>query len=252
MSTAVWHRGHTFLSVIDTGPPSGGAIAAGAPGGVGGTGGGDGGCTSCFRARRSPKIRNTRSTTAIRTAAMRAIGDCRVRAKVCDALPWAPNGSSTSTRRTTFESATSRVVQTTEVAPTWSVRSGIVSVPIVTLAHTWRYDDTNTLSDTVQENVTDVAASMVWPAEGATMATMGEPFAGSPGSVPREKSCGPLVSEHAASRWRIRPGPGAGASPMIVLPGSQVKVPPLVALNSTRSTTMSRPPAGAEAPRGFL
>src|SRR5207247_4341180 len=71
MSTAVWHRGHTFLSVIDTGPPSGGAIAARAAGGVGGTdgtGGGDGGCSSCLRARRSPKIRDTRSTTAVRTA----------------------------------------------------------------------------------------------------------------------------------------------------------------------------------------
>src|SRR5438046_9241933 len=219
MSTAVWHRGHTFLSVIDTGPPSGGAIAAGAPGGVGGTGGGDGGCSSCFRARRSPKIRNTRSTTAIRTAAMRAIGDCRVRAKVCDALPWAPNGSSTSTRRTTFESAPSRVVQTTEVAPTWAVRDGLVSVPIVTLAHTWRCDDRNTSSDTVQENVTDVAASMVWPAEGARMATMGEPFAGSPGSVPRERSCGPVVSARAAPRWSIRPGPGGGASPLGAVPG---------------------------------
>src|SRR5437667_2113390 len=163
MSIAVWHRGHTFLSVIDTGPPSGGAIAAGAAGEVGGTdgtGGGDAGCSSCFRARRSPKIRNTRSTTAIRTAAMRAIGACRVMAKVCDALPWAPNGSSTFTRRTTFESATSRVVQTTEVAPTWSVRSGIVSLPIVTLGHTCRYDGTKTSSDTVQDDVTDVAASM--------------------------------------------------------------------------------------------
>src|SRR5947199_5409278 len=141
MSTAVWHRGHTFLSVIDTGPPSGGAIAAGAAGGVGGTGGadgGDGGCSSCFRARRRPKIRNTRSTTAIRTAAMRAIGDWRVRAKVCDALPWAPKGSSTYTRRKKFESATSRVAKTTEDAPAWSVRSGIVSLPIVTLAHPWR------------------------------------------------------------------------------------------------------------------
>src|SRR5436190_20403272 len=144
MSTAVWHRGHTFLSVIDTGPPSGGAIAAGAAGGVGGTdgtGGGDGGCSSCFRARRSPKIRNTRSTTAIRTAAMRAIGDCRVRAKVCDALPWAPNGSSTSTRRTTFESATSRVLQPTGAAPTWSDRSGMVSVTTVRLAPTCELDD---------------------------------------------------------------------------------------------------------------
>src|SRR6266480_168085 len=200
MSTAVWHRGHTFLPATDTGPPSGGATAAGAVGGVGGAGGGDGGCSSCFRARRRPKIRNNRSTTAIRTAAMRAIGDWRVRAKVCDALPWAPKGSSTSTRRTTFESATSRVAQTTEVAPAWSVRSGIVSLPIVTLAHTWRYDDTNKSSDTVQENVTEVAASMVWPGEGTMMATAGGgPFAGTPGSVAREKSAGSFVSVQAAS-----------------------------------------------------
>src|SRR5439155_25610144 len=134
---------------------------------------GNGGCCACCRARRRPKIRNTRSTTAIRTAAMRATGDWRVRANVCDALPWAPKGCSTSTRRTTFDSATSRVVQTTEVAPAWSVRSGIVSLPIVTLAHTWRQDDTNTLSDTVHEKVTEVAASRLCPGQGTMIATPG-------------------------------------------------------------------------------
>src|SRR5437016_10066633 len=109
----------------------------------------------------------------------------------------------------------------------------------------------NTSSDIVQVNVTMVAAGTCWPEAGTTIATVGRPFADVPGSIAREKSRGSFVSVQLASRWRICPGPGAGASPRIVLPGSQKSVPLRVALNSTRSTTMSCPLAVAAPSLGF-
>ena len=80
----------------------------------------------------------TMRTTAIRIAAMRAIGDCRVKENVVDAVAWAPNGSWTSTRKAKSVATMSRVVHVTDVTPVWSTTSGIVSFPIVTFAHTWR------------------------------------------------------------------------------------------------------------------
>src|SRR5207245_1068475 len=145
----------------------------------------------------------------------------------------------------------SGVIHGTEVAPIASTKSAIVWLPIVTLTHTWRYDARNTSSDIVQVRVTAPAAGRACPFVGDVIVTVGGPFAGSPGSMPRLKSPGRFVSVQFASRCRMRPGPGAGASPMIVFPGSQSSVPPRVALNSTRSTTMSRPAADALAPPGF-
>src|SRR3989440_12353930 len=109
----------------------------------------------------------------------------------------------------------------------------------------------NTSSDMVQVNVTAVAAGICWPGDGTVIATVGRPFAAVPGSIAREKSGGSFVSVQLPSRWRICPGPGASASPRIVLPGSQDRVPLRVALNSTRSTTISCPPAVAAPPLGF-
>src|SRR2546423_3800608 len=109
----------------------------------------------------------------------------------------------------------------------------------------------DTSSDIVQVNVTMVAAGTCWPDAGTTIATVGRPLARIPGSIAREKSRGSFVSVQLPFRWRICPGPGAGASPRIVLPGSQERVPLRVALNSRRSTTMSCPPAVADPPLGF-
>src|SRR2546430_6048503 len=85
----------------------------------------------------------------------------------------------------------------------------------------------------VQVNVTALAAGICWPGDGTVIATVGRPLAGIPGSVVIVKSCGALVSVQLPSLWRICPGPGPGASPRIVLPGSQESVPLRVALNST-------------------
>src|SRR5437870_2253085 len=103
----------------------------------------------------------------------------------------------------------------------------------------------------VQVNVTTVAAGICWPGDGTVIATVERPFAPVPGSIAIVKSCGCLVSVQLTPRWRICPAPGAGAPPRIVLPGSQKSVPLRVALNSTRSTTMSCPLAVAAPPLGF-
>src|SRR2546426_12256944 len=100
-------------------------MGGGAAGALGGVTGGDTGISSCFRARRNPKMTKTRSTTAMRIAAMRAIGDCRVKENLWDAVAGTPNGSWTSTRKTKSVATMSLVVHVTEVTPVRSTTSGI-------------------------------------------------------------------------------------------------------------------------------
>src|SRR5439155_19053489 len=201
--TWVWHRGQTFLSGASPGvtvaAPTGGRIAG--PGG--GVGGGPAGTFGFLRARRNAKRRNRPRRIAIRTATMIASGDWRVRLMVRVSLAWAPNGSSTSTRTTTSDTAMSGVVQRTDVLPTPFVRIGIVWLPMVTLTHTWRYRVRKTSSDIVQESVTAPAAGSACPFVGIVIATVGGPFAGSPGSIPIVKSDGWFVSVQLATRSRI-------------------------------------------------
>ena len=180
-----------------------------------------------------------------------ANGVWRVRLNVRLADVFAPNGSTTSTWATTPSTAMSGAVHTTEVAPAAASSSGVVTLPIVTFAQTRRSAFAKMSSDIVHANVTADAAWNVSPSVGDWIVRVGGWFAGKPGSIAREKSCGEFESVQAASRSRIRPTRGAGASPRIVFPGSHVSVPPLVALNSTRSTTMSPPPAVAPAPPGL-
>ena len=106
-------------------------------------------------------------------------------------------------------------------------------------------------SDIVHPTTKVRPAGTDWPGAGDDTRTDGTPFGGSPGSIPIRKSPAVFVSPQNAARSRIRPGPGAGTSGRIVFPGSQERVPPSEALNSTRSTTMSRPAAAAFAPSGL-
>src|SRR2546422_6223001 len=103
----------------------------------------------------------------------------------------------------------------------------------------------------IQARSTTEAAGSVWPGVGELIPSVRFDVEATPGSVVSEKSEGRFVSVQLASRSRIRPGLGAAASPKLVFPGSQFNVPREVALNSTRSTTMSRPPAEAAAPPGL-
>src|SRR5436309_10960929 len=137
------------------------------------------------------------------------------------------------------------VVQRAAVLPTPFVRIGIVWLPMVTLTHAWRYRVRKTSSDIVQESVTAPAAGSACPFVGIVIATVGGPFAGSPGSIPIVKSDGWFVSVQLATRSRSRPGRGADASPMIVFPGSHVSEPNGLGLNPPCSTMMSRRAAHA-------
>src|SRR5438445_10370369 len=103
----------------------------------------------------------------------------------------------------------------------------------------------------IQESVTTEAAVSVWPGVSEQIPSVGFGVEATLGFLVSEKSEGRFVSVQLASRLRSRPGPGAAASPKLVFPGSHFNVPREVALNSTRSTTMSRPPAEAAAPPGL-
>src|SRR5207245_10217675 len=102
-----------------------------------------------------------------------------------------------------------------------------------------------------QARSTAEAAGSVWPGVGELMPSVRFDVEATPGSVVSEESDGRFVSVQLASRSRIRPGPGAAASPKVVFPGSQFSVPRDVALNSALSTTMRRQPAEAAAPPGL-
>src|SRR5437667_12731811 len=91
----------------------------------------------------------------------------------------------------------------------------------------------------IQARSTTEAAGSVWPGVGELIPSVRFDVETTPGSVVSEKSEGRFVSVQLASRSRIRPGPGAAASPKVVFPGSQFSVPRDVAWNLTGCMTIS-------------
>src|SRR3990170_537122 len=180
-----------------------------------------------------------------------ANGCWRTTLNVRDAAARSPYGSTTSTVRTVASASTAGASHVTEVAPR-APASRVALVPAYdTFTHTRRYPLRKMSSDIDHAIGTGWPPWTIWSGRGAAIETVGGPFAGSPGSWAIRKSDASFVSPQREIRSRTCPGSGAGASERIVFPGSQSRVPPDVALNSTRSTTMSRPAAEALGPPGF-